>query len=114
MEHNKDKLQEEAQKEIAEGTLEEVTGGEGVNALHGVNCYFEPTNPVKYEIRDSALRAECKSICRGLYLCSCHGSGNCIDRWHIIEKLSGTTYVASPQGRLNHDEQRKWVNGVNL
>jgi len=117
MEQNKNKLQEETPEEITEGILEEVTGG-GIPIGNGRNCFFEPTNPVKHEIRGGVLRAACKSICAAPpgfdVSCSCRGTDRCIDRWHTIEKFNGTTYVASPQGQFNHNEQRKWVNGVNL
>ena len=116
MEHNKNKLQEETPEEIPEGILEEVTGG-SIKYKNGRDCYFEPSNPVKYEIRGGVLRAECKSRCIAFPFdasCSCRGIDRCIDRWHTIEKFSETTYVASPQGQFNHNEQRKWVNGVIL
>ena len=114
MEQNKNKLQGEAPEEIPEGTLEEVTGGTGF--INGRNCFFEPTNPVKYEIRGRGLCALCKSICQGIIeiSCSCRGTNRCVDRWHIIEQLSLSTYIASPPKEFNHGEQRKWVNGVKL
>ena len=112
MEQNKDKLQEEA--------LEEVAGGRGVSTMD--NCFFEPSNPVKYEIKDGVLRAECKSICKASIPfithnnCSCFGTPNCIDRWHKIENRDGdgNVHVAFPKGAHNHNEQRKWVYGVKL
>ena len=103
MEKNKNVIE----NEINEEELEDVAGGDvGVLSADG-SCWFEPEQPVQHKISNINIYVRCKSRC--LSYCQCNNTERCVDRWHIIERVTGNIWAPSPIEKYNHKGTRKAI-----
>ena len=94
---------------LNEEQLEEVAGGN----FQG-NCYFEPEIPLDYEHNKyMGVRVKCKSNCLAKTSpCKCHGTEDCIHKYHRVEQFSENIWLPSPINERNHSGERKAIKNL--
>ena len=95
---------------VDESELEGVTGGE-VSA-GDAPCFFEPAFPVEHNSKkDGVLWVKCGSFCHGsgTGVCSCHGTGLCINKWHHMDHVGGDIWSPRFMLKNNHMASNKAV-----
>jgi len=103
----------EENKKINEENLEEVAGGE---EIMDSDCYFEPEQPIQYNVAHGAVSVKCKKMCRSPYTCGCYGSVYCVNKWHLVkpDEIVPDRWFPIPHNVRNHTGNGKAVQPLNI
>ena len=93
-------------KTLSEEQLGDVSGG-GPHLVSAPDseskCYFQTNIALRTVIGENGQRVrqgKCTSICGK---CSCHGTGHCVDKWHLLNDI---THELEPAGFSNHAHKK--------
>jgi len=97
-------------RDVDESELEAVTGGEVSKG--GDHCFFVPAHPIEHNSKkDGMLWVKCGSECHGYGagVCSCHGTGFCVNKWHQMDHVGGDIWSPREMLKYNHMASDKAV-----